>query len=190
MSWIATKLSIQGLRGIMDRGGDFELAQERSPRSIAIYAPNACGKSSYADAIEYLFSEDGSVGHLGKGEADSERGGKYALPLQALWDALTRLKELCREQEEYPRVKRSFDAITEVIQERAAALVNDVVAALRDEVQFGVGFWARAQARKKGVASPPSDEPLRCQTSPRPRARRPPHRPGQRKRGRGLCSFA
>ena len=53
----------------------------------------------------------------------------------ALWDALIRLKELHREQEEYHKVKRSFDAIAEVIQERAAALVNDVVAALEDDVQ-------------------------------------------------------
>jgi len=80
MSWIVTKLSIQGIKGILDRGGDFELAGERSPASVAIYAPNACGKSSYADAVEYLFSEDGSVGHLGTGGVDSERGGKHAIP--------------------------------------------------------------------------------------------------------------
>jgi hypothetical protein len=66
------------MKGILDRGGDFELTHERCPRSIAIYAPNACGKSSYADAVEYLFSEEGSVGHLGTGEA-SERGGRQAL---------------------------------------------------------------------------------------------------------------
>ena len=78
MSWIVTKLNIQGIKGVLDRGGDFELGRERSPRSIAIYAPNACGKSSYADAVEYLFSEEGSVGHLGTGEA-SERGGRQAL---------------------------------------------------------------------------------------------------------------
>jgi len=53
----------------------------------------------------------------------------------ALWDALTRLKELHREQEEYQKVKHSFDAIAEVIQEHAAALVNDAVAALEDDVQ-------------------------------------------------------
>jgi len=80
MSWIATRLSIQGVKGVLDRAGDFRLAKKRSPRSIAIYAPNACGKSGYADAVEYLFSEDGSVGHFGKGGADSERGGKHAIP--------------------------------------------------------------------------------------------------------------
>ncbi len=68
MSWIVAKLSIAGIRGVLDRGGDFELARDRSPGSIALYAPGACGKSSYADAVEYLFSEDGRVAHLGKGE--------------------------------------------------------------------------------------------------------------------------
>lgn len=77
MSWIVTQIGIRGIRGILDRGGDFTPAQERSARSIAIYAPNACGKSSYADAIEYFFSQEGSVGHLG---ADGERGGKPAIP--------------------------------------------------------------------------------------------------------------
>ena len=61
MGWIVAQLSIQGIKGIPDPGGDFELAQERSPRSIAIYDPNACGKSGYADAVEYLFSEDSSL---------------------------------------------------------------------------------------------------------------------------------
>ena len=74
MSWlgsgngIVAKLSIAGIRGVLDRGGDFELARDRSPKSVALYAPSACGKSSYADAVEYLFSEDGSVAHLGKSE--------------------------------------------------------------------------------------------------------------------------
>ncbi len=74
MSWlgsgngIVAKLSIAGIRGVLDRGGDFELARDRSPGSIALYAPSACGKSSYADAVEYLFSEDGRVAHLGKSE--------------------------------------------------------------------------------------------------------------------------
>ena len=58
MSWIVAQLRIQGIKGIPDRGGVFELAQERSPRSIAIYDPNACGKSGYADAVEHLFSSE------------------------------------------------------------------------------------------------------------------------------------
>jgi len=80
MSWIVAKLSIEGVKGVLDRAGDFKLARKRSPRSLAIYAPNACGKSGYADAVEYLFSKDGGVEHLGRGGADSECGGKHAIP--------------------------------------------------------------------------------------------------------------
>jgi hypothetical protein len=80
MSWIVAKLGIRGIKGVLDRAGDFELAKKRSPRSVAIYARNACGKSGYADAVEYLFSEDGGVAHLGKGGPDSECGGKHAIP--------------------------------------------------------------------------------------------------------------
>lgn len=61
MSWIVAKLSIRGIKGVLDRVGDFELTQERSPRSIAIYDPDARGTNGYADAIEHLFSEEGSL---------------------------------------------------------------------------------------------------------------------------------
>jgi hypothetical protein len=80
MTWIVTDLNIQGVKGVLDRSGDFKLASKRNPRSIVIFAPNACGKSGYADAVEYLFSEDGCVKHLGKGGLDSEKGGKHAIP--------------------------------------------------------------------------------------------------------------
>ena len=77
MSWAINHLSVKGVKGILDRAGDFDL---REGKSIAIYAPNAYGKSGYADAVEYLFSQEGAVEHLGKGGADSERGGKHAIP--------------------------------------------------------------------------------------------------------------
>lgn len=80
MPWIVTRLKMQGIKGILDRSGDFKLASKRKPKSIAIFAPNGCGKSGYADAMEYLFSSDGGIDHLGKGGADSERGGKHAIP--------------------------------------------------------------------------------------------------------------
>jgi hypothetical protein len=77
MMWLVDKITAQGVKGILTASGEFSL---RGGRSIAIFAPNACGKSGYADALEYLFSEDGLVEHLGKGSADSERGGKHAIP--------------------------------------------------------------------------------------------------------------
>lgn len=80
MTWVVSKLSIQGVKGVLDRSGDFELSKGKKHRSIVIFAPNACGKSGYADAVEYFFSEDGGIDHLGKGGADSEKGGKHAIP--------------------------------------------------------------------------------------------------------------
>ncbi len=77
MSWKLSRLSIKGVKGILERSGEFDFGDGRS---IAIYAPNGCGKSGYADALEYLFSKDGAVEHLGKGGADSEQGGKHAIP--------------------------------------------------------------------------------------------------------------
>jgi hypothetical protein len=76
MSWNLTHLNIKGVKGVLDHSGDFNLGDGKS---IAIFAPNGCGKSGYADAVEYLVSKDGSVEHLGQGDADSERGGKQAL---------------------------------------------------------------------------------------------------------------
>lgn len=80
MTWIVSKIKIQGIKGVLDRAGEFELSKKGKPKSIAIFGRNAHGKSGYADAIEYLFSVDGEVEHLGKGSADSEQGGKHALP--------------------------------------------------------------------------------------------------------------
>jgi len=80
MTWIVKKITIQGIKGVLNRSGDFELSKKGKPKSIAVFGRNAYGKSGYADAIEYLFSIDGEVEHLGKGSADSEQGGKHALP--------------------------------------------------------------------------------------------------------------
>lgn len=80
MSWIISEINIQGVKGILDECGDFKLSTKKKPKSVVVFAPNGCGKSGYADAIEYIFSEDGMVEHLGKGGVDSEKGGKHALP--------------------------------------------------------------------------------------------------------------
>ncbi len=81
MTWIVSSISISGVKGVLNRAGEFELGYKKEkPVSIAIFGPNGCGKSGYADAIEYMFSLDGEVKHLGKGGADSELGGKHAIP--------------------------------------------------------------------------------------------------------------
>ncbi|MCL5952148.1 MAG: hypothetical protein M1132_10595 [Chloroflexi bacterium] len=81
MTWTVSALSIRGVKGVLDRAGDFRLKpKDGKPKSIAIFGRNGHGKSGYADAVEYLFSLDGAVEHLGKGGADSEQGGKHAIP--------------------------------------------------------------------------------------------------------------
>lgn len=80
MTWIVSNIKIQGIKGVLDRSGDFVLSKKGKAKSIAVFGRNAHGKSGYADAVEYLFSVDGEVEHLGKGSADSEQGGKHALP--------------------------------------------------------------------------------------------------------------
>lgn len=77
MKWILTSLEIKGVKGVLEQSGNFDLAKGKS---IAVYAPNGSGKSGYADAVEYLFSLDGSVEHYGKGGEDSEHGGRHAIP--------------------------------------------------------------------------------------------------------------
>lgn len=75
MSWKITDLKISGTKGVLNTSGNFNLA---NGKSIAIFAPNGCGKSGYADAIEFFFSSEGFVEHLGKGSV--EHGGRQALP--------------------------------------------------------------------------------------------------------------
>jgi hypothetical protein len=79
MPWDVRSIRIEGVKGVLDKGGLLQLERSGEPRSLAVFAPNGCGKSAYADAVEFLFSRDGSVEHLGKGGEDSERGGKHAL---------------------------------------------------------------------------------------------------------------
>lgn len=73
------RFDIAGIKGVLSKGGDLQFGTRKSPKSLGVFAPNGCGKSGYADAIEYFFSRDGLVEHLGKGHANSERGGKHAL---------------------------------------------------------------------------------------------------------------
>lgn len=81
MTWILSQLNILGVKGILNSYGDFKLSPKKGkPKSLAVFGRNGHGKSGYADAVEYLFSLDGEVKHLGQGGEDSERGGKHAIP--------------------------------------------------------------------------------------------------------------
>lgn len=73
-----SKIIIQGIKGIL-KPVELSLGKASKPCSLAIFAPNACGKSGIADALEYFFDEKGEVDHLGI-RFDSETGGKAAIP--------------------------------------------------------------------------------------------------------------
>lgn len=72
------KIVIQGIKGVL-KPVELSLGKSSKPCSLAIFAPNACGKSGIADALEYFFNEKGEIEHLGI-RSDSETGGKAAIP--------------------------------------------------------------------------------------------------------------
>ncbi len=58
------KITISGFRAFL-KEQNFLLYENNSPKSLAIFAPNAKGKSSLIDAIEYFFSMDGTIKRIG-----------------------------------------------------------------------------------------------------------------------------
>jgi hypothetical protein len=67
------KLSISGFRAFL-KEQNFLLYQNGSPRSLAIFAPNAKGKSSLIDSIEYFFSKDGTLKRIGLRRSGTQAG--------------------------------------------------------------------------------------------------------------------
>lgn len=51
-----------------------EMSVGDKPRSVSIFAPNATGKSSLADSIDFYFSEDGTLTRLGRQRSDVNSG--------------------------------------------------------------------------------------------------------------------
>ena len=70
-------IEIQGMRGVL-KPLKLTLHSKGKRRSLAIFAPNATGKSAFADAVEYFFSEDGEIKRLGKSKEAT--GGKKSYP--------------------------------------------------------------------------------------------------------------
>ncbi len=66
-------LDIQGFRAYLD-SQSFSFRKGNKPSSLAIFAPNAKGKSSLVDAFEYFFSTDATLERLGRREAQSQAG--------------------------------------------------------------------------------------------------------------------
>ena len=66
-------LDIQGFRAYL-RYQAFFFCQGNKPSNLAIFAPNAKGKSSLVDAFEYYFSPDATLARLGRRAAQAQAG--------------------------------------------------------------------------------------------------------------------
>ena len=64
---------LQGFRAYLQQQ-TFSLRNGNRPMSLAIFAPNAKGKSSLVDAFEYFFSEDATLQRLGLRASQSQTG--------------------------------------------------------------------------------------------------------------------
>ena len=67
------RLSIAGFRAYL-REQEVALRQGARPKSLAVFAPNAKGKSSLVDALEFFFSEDGTLERLGQRRSGRQAG--------------------------------------------------------------------------------------------------------------------
>lgn len=67
------KISIQGFRAYL-KPQHFELHRGSNPLCLAIYAPNAKGKSSMADAFEFYFSDKSTLSRLGERAVHTNAG--------------------------------------------------------------------------------------------------------------------
>ena len=70
--WIE-KMELQGFRVFLQKQ-TFSLASNGSPLSLAIFGPNAKGKSSLVDSIEYYFSSDSTLERLGRRTLQTHAG--------------------------------------------------------------------------------------------------------------------
>ena len=64
---------VQGFRAYL-KSQSFSLRNGNKPMSLAVFAPNAKGKSSLVDAFEYYFSQDATLQRLGLRASQSQTG--------------------------------------------------------------------------------------------------------------------
>lgn len=67
------QLKVAGFRAFL-QGQTFQLASNAVPQSLAVFAPNARGKSSLVDALEFFFSDDGTLQRLGQRRSGTQAG--------------------------------------------------------------------------------------------------------------------
>ncbi len=68
-----SEISIAGFRAFL-QPQSFTLRRGDTPLSLAVFAPNAKGKSSLVDAIEFFFSSDGTLARLGLRRSGTHAG--------------------------------------------------------------------------------------------------------------------
>jgi hypothetical protein len=66
-------LTVSGFRAFLQEQ-TISLARGGKPISLAVFAPNAKGKSSIVDAMEFFFSEDGTLEKLGQRRSGTKAG--------------------------------------------------------------------------------------------------------------------
>jgi hypothetical protein len=66
-------LRLEGFRAYL-QPQKVTLYRGKKPLSLAVFAPNAKGKSSLVDAFEYYFSEEATLARLGKRQAQTHAG--------------------------------------------------------------------------------------------------------------------
>ena len=72
-SIVIEKFTISGFRAFL-KEQTFTLFENNIPKGLAIFAPNAKGKSSLVDAIEFFFSQDGTLKRLGQRRSGTQAG--------------------------------------------------------------------------------------------------------------------
>lgn len=66
-------VTLRGFRAYL-RPQSFDLRRRKTPLSLAVFAPNAKGKSSLIDALEFYFSENATLERLGIRSAERNAG--------------------------------------------------------------------------------------------------------------------
>ena len=66
-------LKLSGFRAYL-KPKTFTLHRKKTPLSLAVFAPNAKGKSSLVDSLEYYFSENGTLERLGQRQSTTKTG--------------------------------------------------------------------------------------------------------------------
>lgn len=76
------KITLAGFRAFLNEQS-ISLVEGRQPKSLAVFAPNAKGKSSLVDAVEFFFSEEGTLARLGERRSALQAGREALIHVKA-----------------------------------------------------------------------------------------------------------